>query len=61
MEGDFENESTVEETAFHLFKPWDISISSLRNYFGEKIALYFKFLCHLTKWLSYMCLFALIV
>ena len=29
--------------------PWQLNIEALRDYFGEKIALYFKFLVFYTK------------
>ena len=38
-----------------MFKPFSISIRQIRNYFGEKIALYFTFLTFYTKnmlWMS---------
>lgn len=36
--------SISDEIAFRWKQPTFIDIDSIRNYFGEKIALYFKFL-----------------
>lgn len=35
--------------------PWQQPIDEIRDYFGEKIALYFEFLGHYTTWLLYLC------
>lgn len=56
-------ELTVDE----LFKkwnrlnkvPWEQPLDEIRDYFGEKIALYFAFLGHYTKWLSVAGIFGL--
>lgn len=36
------------ETGFNWREPWSISIESMRNYFGEKIAIYFDYLSFYT-------------
>lgn len=35
--------------------PWDMDkgVEKIRGYYGEKIGLYFKFICTYTKWLAY--------
>ncbi len=38
----------VEETKFNWREPWGISIESMRNYFGEKIGIYFDYLSFYT-------------
>ena len=38
---DFDAESVDEETKFNLMIPWSIAVDSMRDYFGEKIAIYF--------------------
>lgn len=53
-EGDFETNPVMEETKFRFFHPWSINLASLRDYFGEKIALYFSFLSFLTKTMLFM-------
>lgn len=46
---DFDAESLEEESKFNYKIPWEIPIDSIRDYFGEKIALYFDFLKFYTK------------
>ena len=46
---DFDGDSLADETAFKYMPPWQLNIEALRDYFGEKIALYFKFLVFYTK------------
>jgi len=41
--------SIADEMRFRFFKPWVISIDHIRNYLGEKIAIYFYFLSNYTK------------
>lgn len=31
--------------------PWNLPLDDVKDYFGEKIGLYFTFLCHYTSWL----------
>jgi anoctamin-10 len=59
---DFDSEPLVDEIAFSCScKPWTIAISPIRDYFGEKVALYFQFLSFYTKHLSYMAIGAIFI
>ncbi|CAM9205929.1 unnamed protein product [Chrysoparadoxa australica] len=40
--------------------PWKQPFHAIRDYFGEKVALYFQFIGHLTKWLQPLALLGLI-
>lgn len=51
---DFDEDSVSEETKFDIKKPWDIPIDSIRDYFGEKLSLYFKFVQFFVFHLSYL-------
>ena len=57
---DFDAESLEEEAAFNYRVPWQIPINTMRDYFGEKIALYFDFLKYYTKQLWYMAIVGII-
>jgi anoctamin-10/anoctamin-7 len=35
------------------WKFWDIPVTPIKDYFGEKVAIYFAYLTHYTKWLLY--------
>ena len=46
---DFDGDSLEFETQFNYKQPWDLNIPTMRDYFGEKIALYFTFVKYYTK------------
>ena len=50
---DFDSESLEHETAFDYNIPWKLPIDTMRDYFGEKIALNFNILTFYTYHLSY--------
>ena len=53
-DADFSQEPFLQECKFRLFKPSYINVDSVRDYFGEKIALYFTFLSFVTRQLGFM-------
>ncbi|CAD8121664.1 unnamed protein product [Paramecium sonneborni] len=57
---DFDSESLEKESQFNYRVPWDIPIDSIRDYFGEKIALYFNFLNYYAKQLWYMAIISIV-
>lgn len=46
---DFDSDSLEKESHFNIRVPWFIPVDSLRDYFGEKVALYFDFLSYYAK------------
>lgn len=38
---DFDSESVIKELNIQWLRPWKLNTGSLRDYFGEKIAMYF--------------------
>ena len=48
------------ETKFNYKRPWYINIETIRNYFGEKIAIYFSFLSFYTLEMAIMALLGFI-
>lgn len=46
---DFDGDSLAEETHFHWCPIWELPIDVMRDYFGDKIALYFRFLQFYTE------------
>ncbi|CAD8202207.1 unnamed protein product [Paramecium octaurelia] len=57
---DFDSESLEKESGFNPRVPWFVPIDSIRDYFGEKIALYFDFLSYYAKQLWYMAVISII-
>ncbi len=45
----------------HFLDPWNNMDSDVKEYVGEKAALYFVFTVHYTKWLVYLCIASVIV
>ena len=43
---DFLEQSLIEDLSFNLLKPYSIDVDAIRDYFGEKIAVYFEFQRH---------------
>lgn len=58
---DFDSQSVSEETSFNIRKPLDLKVDSIRDYFGEKLALYFKFVQFYVFHLSYLGVFGIII
>lgn len=48
------------EWKFKFTNPIYVPVDKIRNYYGEKIALYFQFLAHYTKYLSLMAILGLL-
>lgn len=57
---DFDAESLEEEARFNYRIPWHIPIDTIRDYYGEKIAMFFDFLSFYTKNLWYMAIIGII-
>ena len=58
---DFDSDSLIKETVFNYRWPWFIQIDAIRDYFGEKIAIYFRFISYYTFHLTYMSVIAIVV
>lgn len=58
---DFSERSLVEDCRFVWTVPWFVSVDALRDYFGEKLALYFEFSVTFTKIKLPMAIVGLIV
>ena len=48
------------ETKFNYKRPWYVNIETIRNYFGEKIAIYFSFLSFYTLEMAIMAILGFI-
>lgn len=46
---DFDSDSLEMETMFNYKVPWGMPVATMRDYFGEKLALYFNFLSYYSK------------
>lgn len=57
---DFLRKPLSEQVQINWKFPWHIPIPPIRDYFGEKIALYFSFLSYYTSWKSVMALTGLV-
>lgn len=59
---DFDSDGSCleEETKFNYKRPWYVNIETIRNYFGEKIAIYFSFLSFYTLEMAIMALLGFI-
>ncbi|CAD8114697.1 unnamed protein product [Paramecium sonneborni] len=51
---DYDCKSVKEDSAFNYRAPWHVPIQTYRDYFGEKVAIYFLFLTFYTKQLWYL-------
>lgn len=58
---DFDAESVADETSFDIKRPWEMQIDSIRDYFGEKISLYFEFVQFFIFHLSYLGVIGIII
>lgn len=57
---DFDGDPLAEEAKFHWCPPWTLPIDVIRDYFGEKVALYFRFLQYYSQRLWYMVVIGII-
>ena len=60
LHNDTKREPLAAVWLVYLAWPWDQPYEDIKNYFGEKIGLYFKFLGHYTTWLMLPALMGLI-
>ena len=58
---DFLEQRLVDDLRFHWFHPWHISIDALRDYFGEKIAIYFSLQIFYTRFKGILGFIGLII